>query len=189
MNASDAESLLSRPRASTPTERIRYELATELYEELCRIEVQHKTSEQRIKEAVKASGTSVTQIYGVWAGSRRTANRFQRRRPALRQPRCLRLFYNGTAPVEFSSGGRVRHPVSQRGNRMLNHAVHMTAITQIRQPATQGRDYFKRRVAEGKTKREALRSLKRHARTPSIANWSKTLRRRRDTLGNDSKPA
>ncbi len=45
---------------------------------------------------------------------------------------------------------------------MLNHAVHMTAITQIRQPATQGRDYFERRVAEGKTKREALRSLKRH---------------------------
>jgi transposase len=45
---------------------------------------------------------------------------------------------------------------------MLNHAVHMTAITQLRQPTTQGRIYFDRRVAEGKTKREALRSLKRH---------------------------
>ena len=45
---------------------------------------------------------------------------------------------------------------------MLNHAVHMTAITQIRQPTTQSRIYFERRVGERKAKREALRSLKRH---------------------------
>jgi hypothetical protein len=44
---------------------------------------------------------------------------------------------------------------------MLNHAMHMAAITQIRQPTTQGRIYFERRVAEGKTKREAIRALKR----------------------------
>jgi transposase len=161
MNASDAGALLATLDPTTQTERIRYELATELYEELCRIEVQHKASEKRIKEAVKASGTSVTEIYGVgpvlaaqligYSGDvRRFANR------------DAYASYNGTAPVEFSSGGRVVHRVSQRGNRMLNHAVHMTAITQIRQPATQGRVYFERRVAEGKTKREALRSLKRH---------------------------
>jgi len=161
MNASDAEALLAKFEPTTPTERIRYELATELYEELCRIEVQHKVSEKRIKEAVKASVTSVTEIYGVgpvlaaqligYSGDvRRYANR------------DAYASYNGTAPVEFSSGGRVVHRVSQRGNRMLDHAVHMTAITQIRQPTTQGRVYFERRVAEGKTKREALRSLKRH---------------------------
>lgn len=69
--------------------------------------------------------------------------------------------YNGTAPVEFSSGGRTAHRLSRRGNRTLNHAIHMAAIGQIRQPHTEGRAYFERRVAEGKTKREAIRVLKR----------------------------
>jgi transposase len=69
--------------------------------------------------------------------------------------------YNGTAPIEFSSGGRVVHRLSQRGNRRLNHALHMAAITQIRHPGTEGRIYFERKVAEGKTKKEAIRSLKR----------------------------
>ncbi len=65
-------------------------------------------------------------------------------------------------PVEFASGGRVVHRVSQRGNRRLNHALHMAAVTQIHNPGTDGRIYFERKVAEGKTKKEALRSLKRH---------------------------
>jgi transposase len=70
--------------------------------------------------------------------------------------------YNGTAPVEFSSGGRVVHRVSERGNRRLNHAIHMTVICQLRQPHSDGRAYFDRRVAQGKTTRDALRALKRH---------------------------
>ena len=53
------------------------------------------------------------------------------------------------------------HRVSQRGNRQLNHALHMVAVTQIRNPGTMGRIYFERKVAEGKTKKEALRLLKR----------------------------
>ncbi len=71
--------------------------------------------------------------------------------------------YNGTAPIELSSGGRVVHRLSQRGNRQLNHALHMAAVTQIRNPGTEGRIYFERKVAEGKTKKEALRSLKRQS--------------------------
>jgi hypothetical protein len=70
--------------------------------------------------------------------------------------------YNGTAPVEFSSGGRTVHRVSERGCRMLNHALHMAAICQIRQTNSEGRIYFERRVAERKTKKEAIRALKRH---------------------------
>jgi hypothetical protein len=46
-------------------------------------------------------------------------------------------------------------------NRKLNHAVHMAAVTQIRNPGSEGRIYFERKVAEGTTKKEALRSLKR----------------------------
>jgi transposase len=70
--------------------------------------------------------------------------------------------YNGTAPVEFSSGGRTVHRLSERGNRQLNHAIHMAAICQLRQAHSDGRTYFERKVAEGKTNKEAIRSLKRH---------------------------
>jgi len=69
--------------------------------------------------------------------------------------------YTGTAPIEFSSGGRVTHRLSRRGNRRLNHALHIAAITQIRHPHSPGRAYYDRKLAEGKTPREAIRALKR----------------------------
>ena len=69
--------------------------------------------------------------------------------------------YNGTAPIEFSSAGRTVHRLSQRGNRTLNHAIHMAAVTQIRNPDSEGRGYYDRKLAAGKTKREAMRALKR----------------------------
>jgi transposase len=161
MNASDAQALLAKLKPTTPTQQIRFDLASELYEELCRVEAQHKATEKRIREAIKASGTTVTEIYGV--GAVIAAQLIGHSGDIRRFPnRDAYASYNGTAPVEFSSGTRVVHRVSQRGNRVLNHAVHMAAITQIRQRGSAGRIYFERRVAEGKTKREALRSLKRH---------------------------
>jgi len=69
--------------------------------------------------------------------------------------------YNGTAPVEVSSGNRKVHRLSLRGNRRINHAVHMAAITQLRHKHSEGRAYYDKKVAEGKTRKEALRSLKR----------------------------
>ena len=68
--------------------------------------------------------------------------------------------YNGTAPVEVSSAGKKRHRLSMRGNRVLNHAIHMAAVTQIRHD-TPGRIYYDKKQAEGKTRKEALRALKR----------------------------
>ena len=69
--------------------------------------------------------------------------------------------YNGTGPIEVSSGGRVVHRLSRRGNRQLNHAIHMAAITQIRHAHSPGRAYYDRKLAEGKTTKEAIRALKR----------------------------
>lgn len=69
--------------------------------------------------------------------------------------------YNGTAPIEVSSGGRVVHRLSRRGNRQLNHAIHMAAITQIGHKHSPGYAYYQRKLAEGKTKKEAIRALKR----------------------------
>ena len=92
--------------------------------------------------------------------------------------------YNGTAPVERSSGGRVVHRLSLRGNRKLNHALHMVAVTQIRNPGTVGRIYFERKVADRKTKKEALRSLKRQISNAVYRQLLLDARRvREDTQG------
>ena len=67
---------------------------------------------------------------------------------------------NGTGPLPASSGRTVRQRLSRGGNRQLNRARYTIAITQIRAD-TEGRAYYQRKRAEGKTKREALRCLKR----------------------------
>ena len=67
---------------------------------------------------------------------------------------------NGTAPIPASSGRTVRHRLNRGGNRQLNRALYTIAITQIRAD-TEGRAYYQRKRAEGKTSREALRCLKR----------------------------
>ena len=69
--------------------------------------------------------------------------------------------YDGTAPIEVSSGNRKIYRLSLRGNRRVNHAIHMAAITQIRHTHSDGRAYYDKKVAECKTHKEALRCLKR----------------------------
>jgi len=44
---------------------------------------------------------------------------------------------------------------------MLNHALHLIAITQLRYANTEGRVFYERKLAEGKTSKEAIRTLKR----------------------------
>ena len=139
---------------------MRYELALELLDDVRRLDGQIKESHRRIRTAVRASKTSLTELFGVgpvvacavigYAGDvRRFANRDHF------------AAYAGVAPIEHSSGGRIAHRLSRRGHRKLNNAIHIAAISQIRQPHSDGRAYFDRKVAEGKTKREAVRSLKR----------------------------
>jgi transposase len=69
--------------------------------------------------------------------------------------------YAGVAPLDASSGRQQRHRLSRAGNRKLNRALYTIAVTQMRvhPPA---RDYLASAIQRGKTKREALRSLKRH---------------------------
>jgi transposase len=67
----------------------------------------------------------------------------------------------GTAPIPASSGNRKRHRLHRGGDRQLNRALHMIAITRAHHdPAT--RAYLERKLAEGKTRKEAIRALKRH---------------------------
>lgn len=160
INASDVDGFLAALTPTTPAEQVRFEMAVELLDDIRRLDDQLKASHKRIRTAVAASGTTLTEVFGIGPiiaamliGYTGDVARFA--------DRDRFAAYNGTAPVEFSSGGRSVHRVSQRGNRRLNNAVHMAAICQLRHPGSDGRVYFERRVAEGKTKKEALRALKR----------------------------
>lgn len=160
INASSAERLLSDIEPTGPVQTTRHAVAVEHLEELRRLDTQMRDSKRRIADAVTAAGTTLTELFGVGPvvacmliGYSGDVHRFgSRDRYAT---------YNGTAPIEMSSGGRVVHRLSRRGNRQLNHAIHIAAITQIRFPHTDGRKLFDRKVGEGKTKKEALRVLKR----------------------------
>lgn len=68
--------------------------------------------------------------------------------------------YAGTAPIEASSADRSVHRLSRRGNRRLNAAIHIVALSQLSHDSP-GRAYLQRRMDEGKTRREAMRALKR----------------------------
>ena len=52
------------------------------------------------------------------------------------------------------------------GNRKVNHALHMVAFTQIRNPGTEGRISFERKVSEGKTKKGSVASRPVHLAPP-----------------------
>jgi len=67
----------------------------------------------------------------------------------------------GTAPIPCSSGKRTQHRLNRGGDRQLNHALHIIAVTRA-QHDTATKQYLARKEAEGKTKKGALRSLKRH---------------------------
>jgi transposase len=69
--------------------------------------------------------------------------------------------YAGVAPVEVASGGRARHRLPRGGDRQLNDALHVVALTQVRMRASAGRSYYDRKIGEGKTHNEAMRALKR----------------------------
>ncbi len=68
---------------------------------------------------------------------------------------------NGTAPIPASSGKTVRHRLNRGGDRQVNNAIHTIALARSRYDA-ETRAYLDRRIGEGKTKREAMRALKRH---------------------------
>lgn len=155
-----APRMLRRIRPHTMVETERKRIAQQHLGELRRLEKELKGSIERLAVAVEASGTGLTGIYGVGPvvaglliGYTGDITRFPTRHHYAA--------YNGTAPIEMSSGGKKRHRLNPRGNRMLNHAIHVIAIVQLRHPNTLGRVFYERKLAEGKTKKEAIRSLKR----------------------------
>jgi transposase len=132
----------------------RHELARELVADLVRLDVQRREARRRITAAVTASKTTVTEVFGVGPivaatviGDVGDVSRFPTRDHFAA--------YNGTAPIEVSSGERRRKVfrLSRRGYRRLNHAIHMAAVTQVRND-TPGRGYYLCKQAEGKSRKK-----------------------------------
>lgn len=78
----------------------------------------------------------------------------------FRSEACFAM-HAGTAPIPASSGRTNRHRLARGGNRQLNAALHRIAVTQARLPGSLGQVYYQRRRANGDTKMQALRALKR----------------------------
>jgi len=160
ITAGQAARLLEQIRPSGAVAQARCELAAELLADIRHLDAQRREARKKLAAAVQASGTSLTEIFGagpviaaIVIGDVVTVARFPTRNHFAA--------YNGTAPVEVSSGERKIYRLSLRGNRRLNHAIHMAAITQIRHKHSDGRAYYDRKIAAGKTHKEALRCLKR----------------------------
>jgi transposase len=160
LSTNKASRALQGMRSLDPVGGQRRAIARTHLADIRRLDRDIKANKSLIRRAVAATGTTVTDVYGVGPivaafliGYTGDPTRF-----ATADHYAA---YNGTAPIEVSSGGKTRHRLSMRGNRTLNHAIHMAAVTQIRFNNTPGRVYYDRKIAEGKTKKEALRALKR----------------------------
>jgi transposase len=160
ISAAHAARILAQATPSGAVALARAELAAEFLADLRHLDGQLRDTRKKPAAAVRASGTTLTQVFGVGPviagtviGDVGDVARFPGRDHFAS--------YNGTAPVEVSSGNRKIHRLSLRGNRRINHAIHMAAITQLRHKHSEGRACYDKKAAEGKTRKEALRSLKR----------------------------
>jgi len=159
ISVTNASELLDRLRVGDDAAKYRVLIARELVDDIAKLDRSMQASKKRIATAVVASGTTLTDIVGI--GPVGAATIIGYTKDITRFPtRGHYATYNATAPIEASSGGRNRHRLNPRGNRILNHAIHIAAVTQLRHD-TNGRTYYDRKIAEGKTPKEAIRALKR----------------------------
>lgn len=159
LTAAHAKTLLASVRPRDDVGKLRKRLASDLLADLTAIDRRLKALADDTKAAVGAADTTVTDVFGVGPtiaamiiGETRSVSRFRTRHHYGS--------YNGTAPADWGSGGPPQPGVNTGGNRQLNHAIHLVAIVQLRFPCP-GRTYYDRKLAEGKTTKEALRCLKR----------------------------
>jgi transposase len=159
LTADTAAALLRRLRPTSPPAKARRQLAVDLVRDVRALDQRITTVQQRLQAAVKHSKTTLVELVGI--GPVLAAKFLGEVGDIGRFPTKARFAaHNGTAPIEASSGQVVRHRLSRAGNRRLNHALYLMAIVQLRHP-TAGQAYYRRKLAEGKSPKEALRCLKR----------------------------
>ena len=159
LSAAKAKALLASVRPRDEVGKVRKALVLDQVADLVSIDKRITDVTAQIKAVVASTPTSITDVRGVGPvvaaivlGEVRDVSRFPTKHHFAS--------YNGTAPSLWGSAGEARPCVNLRGNRRLNHALHIAAITQIRLDC-EGRRYYLRKIADGKTPKEARRCLKR----------------------------
>ncbi len=159
LSADRASRLLATVRPTGAVDIERKAMARQLIVDIRRIDRALTENRRRCAQAIAASGSSLTEIFGISdvlaakiLGHTGDITRFANADHYAS--------YAGTGPIEVSSGDQRRHRLSRAGNRSLNHALHMAARVQTMHPGP-GRTNYTRKQAEHKTPAEALRSLKR----------------------------
>jgi transposase len=159
LSATRAARIVRGIRAQGASARLRRRLASEVLRDVRTLDRKIADLNGRIEAEVEASGTTLTEIYGI--GPILAARIIGTVGNVARFPTKAHFAsYCGTAPVEVSSGDVVRHRLSLAGNRKLNYALHMVATCQARSDV-RGGAYYRKKIAEGKSRKEALRCLKR----------------------------
>ena len=154
-----AKTILATVRPRDVAGKVRRRLAAEQIAELVAVERKIKTLTKELKEMVLACGSTLMELPGV--GPIVAARTLVDVGDVARfTDRNRFASWTGTAPIEASSGEIVRHRLSRAGNRRMNHMTYIAATTQIRLD-TEGRAYYRRKIAAGKTRAEAMRCLKR----------------------------
>lgn len=160
ITAKSASAMLRLVRPVSPCERTRKELCQDLVRDLRVVDVSLADIERRMSAALDEHGSRLREVDGV--GSVTAVRLIGRTGRASRFPTTDSFAtYAGVAPIEIASGDRTRHRLSRAGDRRLNSAIHLIAVTQVRMPNSAGRRYFDTKIAEGKTRNEAMRCLKR----------------------------
>jgi transposase len=159
LSADAASKLLRRVRPRDEPARTRKQLAAEVVRDVRALDRRIADLDERIRQEVEASGTTLTEVFGV--GSILAAKIIAIVGNLARFPSKGHFAsYAGVAPIEASSGEVVRHRLSLAGNRRLNQVMHMIAVCQARSDP-RGGAYHRKKLAEGKSRREAMRCLKR----------------------------
>jgi transposase len=159
LSAAQAKALLAKVRPRDAAGKTRRRVAAELIADLERIYARKKAADKELRELVQATGTSLLSLNGI--GPSGAARLLIDVGDITRFPTKGHFAsWNGTAPLDASSGDQVRHRLSRAGNRQINRTLHIMATVQLRNP-TEGRAYYDRKKAAGKTSMEAMRCLKR----------------------------
>jgi transposase len=159
LSAAQAKKLLAGVRPRDVVGKTRRRLAAELIGDLERIYTRKKIADKELNELVAATGTGLLDLHGI--GPSGAARLLVEVADITRFPdRNHFASWTGTAPIDASSGDHVRHRLSRGGNRQINRVLHTMATVQLRNP-TDGRAYYDRKKAIGKTSMEAMRCLKR----------------------------
>jgi transposase len=159
LSAAQARKLLAGVRPRDVVGKTRKRHAMELVVDLERIYQRKKAANKELVELIKTTGTGLLDLQGI--GPSGAARLLVEVGDITRFPdRGHFASWTGTAPIDASSGDRVRHRLSRGGNRQINMVLHMMAVVQLRNP-TEGRAYYDRKIAVGKSPNEAMRCLKR----------------------------